>query len=286
MTLHNVGFICGEGGFYKNNDYCDICLKGNMFNGVINNCYKNRFGSFVKYLINTIAFDFNFLNRNVDKFISVSDFIKDVYVIKGLIPSKVFTKYNHINSNRSLLPDFRLKQGITFVGRLTRSKGTETLIFIMKAINIHFNIIGDGPEINSLKYVCKKFNLKNVHFYGNLNHDAVLNILKYSLCTIIPSICAESFSLVAAESFSVGTPVVAYDVGGLGDLVKKSGAGKTCKVNDFTSFLDYINFYVNNFEENLIAGERGKKFVSSELCGSITYFSLLNIYNSNGINCI
>ena len=53
-----------------------------------------------------------------------------------------------------------------------------------------------------------------------------------SRCVIIPSICAESFSLVAAEAMRNKTPLICYDVGGLGEIVKKSKGGLAIDVNN------------------------------------------------------
>ena len=59
-------------------------------------------------------------------------------------------------------------------------------------------------------------------------------------CTLIPSQCGESFSLVAAESMALGTPVVASEIGGLGHLVRTSGGGLLVNPNSTEGFLHAI----------------------------------------------
>lgn len=279
LTLHNVGFICCEGGFFKNERYCDICMKSSLFNGVLNTCYKNKFASFIKYITNKIALDYNFLNYYVDSFIAVSEFIKETYVFKGINHEKIFIKYNHILSSKVSSFEILTEKGITFIGRLTKSKGTDTLLNVMKSFNIRINVIGDGEEREYLNQMCNTLGLKNVYFFGNIENSTVHALIRQSYCTIIPSICAESFSLVAAESFINGIPVVAYDVGGLGDLVKQSNAGKVSKLGDYNDFINNIKFYINNQEENYNAGVRGVIFAQSVLIESKSYSSLINIYN-------
>jgi len=278
LTLHNVGFICCEGGFFRNHGFCDTCLKSSMFNGVLNSCYKNKFASFIKYLINEVSFSYNFLNRNVDSFIAVSDFIKSAYVTKGLDYSKIFVKYNHVAAPNIDSTEVLVKQGITFVGRLTKSKGTDTLLSIMKSIDVRINIIGDGEESAFLKKMSGILGFNNVYFHGVLDNPAAILMIRNSYCTVIPSVCAESFSLVAAESFVNGIPVVAYDVGGLGELVKKSKAGRVSKVGDQVDFISNVEFFINNLEENKNAGAKGVLFASSELLEDYSYSCLMNIY--------
>ena len=62
QTLHNVRYICLEGGFHRSNKFCNICINGSYFKGVIYGCYRNRILSLFLYisgLISRIFFSIN-----------------------------------------------------------------------------------------------------------------------------------------------------------------------------------------------------------------------------------
>ena len=70
------------------------------------------------------------------------------------------------------------------------------------------------------------------HFLGMLYDDATLN-LAYNACNafITPSL-AENLSNAIMESLSCGTPVVAFDIGGNGDMLTHKYNGYLAKPND------------------------------------------------------
>lgn len=70
------------------------------------------------------------------------------------------------------------------------------------------------------------------HFLGMLYDDATLN-LAYNACNafITPSL-AENLSNAIMESLSCGTPVVAFDIGGNGDMITHKYNGYLAKPND------------------------------------------------------
>ena len=277
LTLHNVSLICIEGAFYRNGNFCNKCLNKSQLNGVIHGCYKNSLASLFKYFSNKISFKFKIYERYVDRIISVSDFIKEMHVEN--ISSKVITKYNLITP-KSLFKKIKSNnQSVTFVGRLTKSKGTETLKYLLNNLDhISINIVGDGPEFTPIKKIINTNPSNEVKMYRKLSNTEVQQLISISNCIIIPSLCAESFSLVAAESMINKTPIICYNVGGLSEIVKKSKGGIAIDINNKNLFKESIIYILNNNLEAEKLGQNGYSFAKKYFNKKINYNNLSKIY--------
>ena len=83
QTLHNGRWICVEGAFVKKGKYCKKCIGNNGFFGAIHGCKHGKLVSILLVINNLV---FRYLQRNyklIDKFIAVSDFIKDKHIQTG-----------------------------------------------------------------------------------------------------------------------------------------------------------------------------------------------------------
>jgi glycosyltransferase involved in cell wall biosynthesis len=99
-----------------------------------------------------------------------------------------------------------------FAGRFEPVKQVDHVLHIAnKLINdsqIHFDILGDGPEFDVITNFAKKINLTNITFHGSIS-----NIYDfYNKCHIllITSI-TEAFPMVVIEAMSFGCVVICYD---------------------------------------------------------------------------
>jgi glycogen(starch) synthase len=68
---------------------------------------------------------------------------------------------------------------------------------------------------------------------GWLPPQQLKKYIKKALATIHPSIWPEPFGMAALESAALGTPVLASDVGGLGDFVRATESGWLFKPADY-----------------------------------------------------
>ena len=98
---------------------------------------------------------------------------------------------------------------MAFAGRVSTAKGASVLRYLMTKTDQPIHIIGNGPELEPLHQYCQQNDFDHVKFWGKLSHHETLDLLGSVVCTIVPSQCGETFSLVAAESMALGTPVVA-----------------------------------------------------------------------------
>ena len=281
QTLHNGRWVCLEGGFYRNGIFCNKCVTKGPLSGVFHGCNKGIIASSAIYAGTSNALSSRKLFKFVDKFIAVSEFIKEQHVQAGFPPEKIIVKNNCVDTKQ--FKSFNKtgdRSGIAFVSRIDKPKGTEELKFLFDNLSETFHIVGDGPELLNLKTYCNKQGHTHVKFLGKLSQDKCFEIMSKVICTLIPSQCGEAFSLVASESMALGTPVIASNIGGLGPLVKKSQGGLIVNYRHPQEFLIAIEKLIKNPSLAKKMGEIGKKYVFNFLNLDINGEELLSIYNS------
>ena len=125
---------------------------------------------------------------------------------------------------------------ILFVGRLAEKKGLRYLLDAMPAVlrertDATLVVVGDGPLRGELSLHARDLGLgEAVRFLGARKPADLPDFYSAADVFVGPSIVAEggdteSFGLVFAEAMACGCPVVASDVGGIGDLVRQEMTG-------------------------------------------------------------
>jgi D-inositol-3-phosphate glycosyltransferase len=140
----------------------------------------------------------------------------------------------------------RQKTGLTdpqillFVGRIDPLKGLDRLLKAIALLDSHGGlrlvIIGGDDnsrsETEKLKTLANRLGIQNrVTFLGMIKHDQLPDFYCAADLCIIPSYY-ESFGLVALEALACGTPVIATDVGDLGNIICRGESGYVVEDND------------------------------------------------------
>ena len=127
---------------------------------------------------------------------------------------------------------------VVFAGRLVREKGADVLVRAfarVSAVLPHAQLLiaGTGPEQIRLTGLVAELDLSShVTFLGFLPHPLLEQSLARAWVQAVPSLCAESFGMVAAEALMRGTAVVASASGGLPEIVDHETTGYLVPPND------------------------------------------------------
>ena len=121
---------------------------------------------------------------------------------------------------------------VLFAGRLVPEKGVDFLVRAWPAVQralpaAELRIAGDGPQREALQRLASGLGLAvDSIFIGRLPHPEVRRHMLEARLLAIPSIWSENSPLSCYEALQIGLPMVASDVGGLGDLVIDRRTGR------------------------------------------------------------
>lgn len=120
----------------------------------------------------------------------------------------------------------RVHDQVSFVGRLVAKKGVDILLrSLVITPDLHCRIAGDGPLRSELEAMSRELGVADrVEFLGSISREEVLSELQTAAAVAIPSVTApngdrDGTPVVLAEAVATNTPIVASDVGGLGELL-------------------------------------------------------------------
>lgn len=168
-----------------------------------------------------------------------------------------------------------------FAGRLEKLKGIELLTdAFIRMPNRRIYIMGDGILESEIKEKCRKQNAGNITFMGRTEGGVYAEVLAKAKALIVTSQCYETFGMGAAEAYSLGVPVIAGDIGNIGDIVIEGKTGLHFRYNSVDALIDTIDKF-----ERLSAEDVGKmrenalRYYRENLTEEQNYKILTDIYD-------
>jgi colanic acid/amylovoran biosynthesis glycosyltransferase len=135
------------------------------------------------------------------------------------------------------------------VGRLVESKGAEFLIRAASEIQkqlpeTELVLIGEGPLRRALETQARQ-SLRRYRFLGSMSPEEVRVWMNRSSVVCVPSVRRrsgeeEAFGMVCAEAQAVGKPVVAFESGGISEVVTHGETGFLAAARDWQSLAKYL----------------------------------------------
>lgn len=237
QTLHNYRVLCAGAFFLRDGQICEKCLSGNRAWGVIHRCYRNSLpGSLAVVRMQNRASHTGTWQRHVHRFIALTEFGKQKFVAGGLPAERIAIKPNFVPAPPAFSAGRR--KGALFVGRLSPEKGVRNLIDAWRHMpDIPLTVIGDGPEFDTLKDIAPP----NVTFAGRQTADRVASHMAQAEALIMPSIWYEGFPMTVVEAFSLSLPVIASDIGALGEVVVKGRNGAHFAAGNIQNLVETVS---------------------------------------------
>lgn len=230
-----------------------------------------------------------FLLKKVDLIISVSKAsLKDLNSLfpftkdkSRVIPVGVENK-TFINQTNTKSP-FRHKEtfNLIHIGSFTREKNHIGLLRIFRNIlakdsKVHLNLIGGGPLISEIKKEVFQNGLESkVDFLGDVEDPQFF--LSYADILLLPSL-VEGLPGVILEAMYNKTPVVAYDVGGVAEVLIDNKTGKLVNFDDEKKFSNAVLELRNDEELRASIVENASSLICKDFLNINIKDAFLNSY--------
>ena len=225
-------------------------------------------GWFSKYKYSKAAF-----------FVGVSDSIVKQLENYGIASSKLSVIHSAIDGDRFLnqkknRKEIREELGISpeefiigIVGNLAPHKGHEVFMKAWKKIQNQFSqnplffFVGEGELRESLEKRAKelKFNIK----FTGFQQDIPKFMTAFDLL-VLPSVSGEGSPAVIKEAWAAGTPVIATDSGGIGEIIENGVDGWVVPAGEVEPLAGSISEALSNPESWYQKVEAGREKVKNQ----------------------
>lgn len=281
LTLHNYRLLCAAGIPMRRGKPCTDCLdKQSSFPAIQHGCYRNSRLATVPLAMNIgLHRMLGTWQRNVDAFITFSNFQRELLAKSGLPLEKLYVKPNFYPGMPPVVPWSNRGEFVVFVGRLSEEKGVSALLDAWRkwgGAAPELRIVGDGelkPKLEALAIGLP------IRFFGQMASSDAQSLIAQSKLLILPSECFEGFPMVVREAFAFGTPVAVSNIGPLPSIVSNNVNGVLFEPANPDSLLQTVQsvWHSKNLLEKL--GENARLEFESKFTEETNYAKLMEIYN-------
>ncbi len=225
QTLRNYRLLCPNAQFFRQGRVCEDCLEQFIpLPGVVHACYRgSRAATSTVAAMLTVHRVMGTWTNQVDIYIALTEFARQKFIQGGLPAEKIVVKPNFVH------PDPGLGEGggnyALFVGRLSPEKGLDTLLQAWKKLGskIPLKIVGDGSLTSQVSKAVAQ--ISGVEYLGRKPIAEIYKLMGEAAFLVFPSEWYEGQPRTILESFAVGTPVIASNLGAMSSLINPYQTG-------------------------------------------------------------
>lgn len=227
LTMHDYKLVCPSYQLLANGEVCERCVTGGVHNAIRQRCNRDSLGASAAVALESGIHRVVRAYGPVTAFIAPSQFMADMVNKSGRYEQDIrhlphFTELDRAQAE----PGSNTR--LVFAGRLSSEKGIDVLIQALAELtsagtDIAVDIAGDGPDAEALRQ--QAASLPNVRFHGRLDKSGVDKLLHDAAAVVVPSTWHENQPMIILEAIAAGLPVLATDIGGIGELIDDGVSG-------------------------------------------------------------
>jgi glycosyltransferase involved in cell wall biosynthesis len=218
MTLHNFRLLCLPATFVRDGEICESCLGKVPWRGVVHRCYRQS-ASGSAALAGSLTVHRRIRSfEAVDRFLAVSEFVRDRHLRAGFTPKQVLVKPNFAwPAERRDGPG----EYFLYLGRLSHEKGVADLLDAWRGIEAPLVVTGGGPLTAQLHRRAPDA----VEFRGAVSPSETNMLLRHARALVFPSIGYEGGPRAILEAYAAGVPVIGSNIGSIPEMIEHGVSG-------------------------------------------------------------
>lgn len=215
------------------------------------------------------------------KVICVSEFDRQIGLKARLNPQKLLTIHNGM---KDVTPDLKANLiqvhplKIVMVARFEHPKDHLTLIEAFKDFDAELVLVGDGPNLPSVRQRVEQLNISHKVTFLGFRQDIAQILSTVQIFTLVSKF--EALPCTIIEAMRAGLPVVASDVGGISEIVIDNETGYLIPNNDLKTLRQKLSYLINNEQARISMGIMGREKYESQLTFGHMYKQTLSIYQA------
>lgn len=281
QTIHNFRLLCPAATFMVHDKICEDCLRDGLSTALKRKCYRNSFSQTFAMVVILKIHRILKTYQKVNGYIALTEFNKNKLLNLIKDENKVYVKPNFVKCTSN--DNYKKRKNdnyFVFIGRLDRLKGIDLIIESWKDIkDARLFVLGDGPLKKELETYIISNGIHNIKLLGFIKREEAFEIIKKAKAVIMASQCYEGFPMTIVESFSLGVPVIAGNVGNLGSIITHNENGVLFKYDDKGDLKEKVKMLINDKDINEKISEGAFKTFIENYDDKINYRYLDNIYS-------
>jgi len=277
--LNDFKILCPTYNLVSHGCACERPCTGRFWKVLTTRCYAgSRAASSVLVAEAYVHHWLRTYQKCVDQYLTPSDFAKDLLVENGFDAAKI-TALPHFQNLPAEVPAAPRAAPILYFGRLSPEKGIADLVRAMKALpGITLKVAGDGPQRAELEDLTRRLGLKNVEFLGHLSGAALDTQIAASQFTVLPSRAYETLGKSILESYALGRPVIASDLGSRRELIRDGETGLLFPVANTEQLSGAISYLSQRPELAARMGTAGRELIRTRHSPELHLQKLVRLY--------
>ena len=279
QTLHEFKLTCPVHSHRSQGEICEACQGHAFWRALPRRCNE---GSLARTALSVLEASVSRVlgdTRHADHFIAVSDFLRGKMIEHDVVaPGNITTVHNFVDPDR-VEPSHKEGEHVLYFGRITPEKGLRTLIDAAAPLtDLPVRIAGAGEQRQALEAEVARRGLDHVEFVGFQNGEDLWDLVRRSICTVLPSEVYDTCPLAVLESFACARPVIGANIGGIPELVDDPEDGRLFPSGEAEALREALVWMQAHRDRAVEMGRRGRKKVEERFSPERHYEQVRNVY--------
>lgn len=284
LTLHDLKIACPAYNMVSNDDICERCRGGRIYNVVVHRCIKGSLTLSAVVMMESLVHKLLGSYRQcVSRFAVPSRFYIDKLVEWGFAAEQFAHVPNFVDVRR-YEPNYAPGKMFLYFGRLSREKGISTLIRATAEAKCSLVIVGTGPQLAELQQLTSQLSA-DVRFLGYMTGQALHDVVRAARAVVLPSEWYENAPMSVLEAYALGKPVIGARIGGIPELIRENQTGLGFASGDVESLAAAMRHLIALSNGDLQAmSQQARRLAETEFTTERYRENLLAIYRELGVH--